>query len=147
MSDRELGQWILPQPEPKKKYVRIPEPVPLRTVPFGYKRSEEKGWLDPIPFELEALEKARVHVKKYTYKEVAAWLTTTTGRSITPDGLIKRFQYETRKKRRAKTYRRLARLYQEALKRAQRYESLYDEGERVDFFDSDLYKHIRDTDV
>ena len=146
--NRDLGQWILPQPTPKKKYVKIPELVKVHNVPFGYKRDEEEpGWFIPIPLELDALEKAKKHVKTYTYVAVAAWLTTTTGRSITPDGLKKRINSEAVRRRRVTAYRRLAKRYKEALAKAEKYEKFFNEGEQVDFFDSDEYCHIRDSDI
>ena len=80
--DRSLGKWKLPQPtdlkdEDKKEWIQIPRIA--RTVPFGYKINEnDRELLDPIPYELEALELARRHVKQYSLRQVANWLTTKT---------------------------------------------------------------------
>ena len=81
MSERDLGAWILPQPKAKETYVPIPK---IRnTIPFGYRQDEEDpSLLQPIPTELEALELAKKHLKQYSSRQVAAWLTTTTGRTI-----------------------------------------------------------------
>lgn len=121
MYTRGIGTWVLPQPEDTKEYIKIPKFG--RLVPFGYKEDEEeKGWLVPIPFELEALEQAKKHLKNYSLREVAAWLTTRTNRSITAAGLKSRLEYEQSNKRKASAYRKLASKYEEALRKAKKYE-------------------------
>ena len=120
--DRGIGKWILPQPEDAIEYVSIPR-YRNSKAPFGYKIDEEnEEWLLPIPLELEALEQAKKHLKQYTYKEVAAWLTTRTKRSITPAGLRHRINNEQSSKRKASTFRELARKYERALRQAEIYE-------------------------
>ena len=75
-----------------------------RTIPFGYKQNEEDPEiLDPIELELEALELARKHIKQYSYREVANWLTTKTGRQISHVGLRKRLANEQQRKNKVKT--------------------------------------------
>ena len=92
--NRSLGKWKLPQPtdlkdEDQNEWIQIPRIA--RTVPFGYKlNDEDPDLLDPIPFELEAIEMARKYVKQYSYREVANWLTTKTDRFISHVGLRKR---------------------------------------------------------
>lgn len=120
MYDRGIGKWILPQPEDTKEYIKIPKFG--RLAPFGYKEDEEEGWLAPIPSELDALEEAKKHLKQYSLREVAAWLSRKTGRSITATGLKERIKYEQSNKRKASAYRRLALLYEEALRKAKLYE-------------------------
>lgn len=119
------GKWILPQPESAAKtgeYVSIPR-ITRVWVPFGYKVSEQDaGILDPIPLELEALEKAKKYLKQYTSREVAAWLTKVTGRYISHVGLLKRIKNEQQNKRKAITLRKWAAKYRQALEAAQRYE-------------------------
>ena len=91
--DRSLGKWKLPQPtdlkdEEQKEWMQIPRIA--RTIPFGYKINEDDAdLLDPISYELEAIELARKYVKQYSYREVANWLTTKTGRDISHVGLRK----------------------------------------------------------
>ena len=78
-----------------------------RTVPFGYKLNEEDSdLLDPIPYELEAIELARKYVNQYSYREVANWLTTKTGRTISHVGLRKRLIHEQQRKNKARTLRK-----------------------------------------
>jgi len=120
-----LGRWILPQPDIKeKKYIRIPKIG--AAPPFGYVDDpDDPLLLIPVPAELEALEKAREYIKQYSYRQVAAWLTTTTGREISHTGLVKRLDNEQGHKNRAKTYRKLAERYALYLKKAQEYEEKY----------------------
>lgn len=138
-----LGKWIMPQPENTTTYVSIPKFG--RVVPFGYKEGTEQGWLDPIPLELEALEKAKKHLKQYSLREVAAWLTTLTGRSISHVGLSKRIKHEQSRKRKSSTYRNLTKRYEEALRKAEEYEKRIGVKEEDSFFASDKYRKLRST--
>lgn len=141
---REIGAWILPQAPKTDKYVPIPKLG--RVVPFGYKQDEEdETMLLPIPLELEALEKAKKHLKQYSLRDVAAWLTKLTGRSITHVGLSLRIKDEQSYKKRATTYRNLAKRYQEALEKAEAYEKRVGSETDDSYFDSDNYARIRDT--
>ena len=91
--------WMLPKvPLKVKLWQRIPRVS--QYIPFGYEVDpEDNEWLEPIPKELELLELARKHVKQYTLRQVAAWLTTQSGKSITKDGLKKRLDVERKRKR------------------------------------------------
>ena len=66
--DRSLGKWKLPQPtdlknEEQTEWIQIPRIA--RTIPFGYTiNKDDKELLDPIPYELEALELARKYIKQ-----------------------------------------------------------------------------------
>ena len=61
-----------------------------RTVPFGYKVSEQDDkLLEPIPQELEAIEQAKQYLKSCSYREVAGWIERKTGRYISAPGLRK----------------------------------------------------------
>ena len=63
-----------------------------RIVPFGYKESEERGYLDSIPEEIEALDQAKNYLKTCSYREVSQWLHRKTGRYISHVGLRKRIK-------------------------------------------------------
>ena len=140
MNERSLGSWILPQPVEKERYVPIPQWRHTFVVPFGYETKEgDSDWLYPIKKELDALEQAKKYVKKYTYTDVAAWLTTQTGRSITGPGLKQRIKSEIGRHKRAGFYRSLARRYKEALQKAQEYEERLGKAEKTEFFDSDPF--------
>lgn len=140
MSNRELGVWILPQPRSKQKYIKIPRMYYHRFTPYGYVVDEQDPkWLIPVPLELDALEEAKKHVKKYGYRAVAAWLTTRTDRSITADGLSKRIKYERSHANKAAYYKRIAEEYKKALKNAEKYEKLCDKTDRSGWFEEEFY--------
>jgi hypothetical protein len=94
-----------------------------KSIPFGYKICEEDPEvLDPIPLELQALEKAKKYLKQYSSREVAAWLTKVTGRSITHVGLLKRLKHEQYYKTRIATLRKWAAKYKRAVEEIEKYE-------------------------
>ena len=107
---RSIGKWKLPQPtdiKEENEWIQIPRIA--RTVPFGYKQNEEDpDILDPIPTELDLLEKARQHVNQYSYREVANWLSTNSNRYISHVGLRKRLQNERQRKNQVASIRKLS---------------------------------------
>ena len=120
--NRSLGKWKLPQPtdlkdEDQQEWVQIPRIA--RIVPFGYKINEEdQDLLDPIPYELEAIELARKYTKQYSYREIANWLTKKTGREISHVGLRKRLMHEQQRKNQARTLRKWSEYAQKAIEKA-----------------------------
>jgi len=113
----DLGFWELPKPKKgkEKEWHVIARVSPIQ-VPFGYRiHPENDKLLEPIPHELEALELAKRHIKQYSYREVAAWLTTQTGRYISHMGLKKRIEVERRRKKVAAIKRKLAKRLEETL--------------------------------
>ena len=124
--NRSLGKWKLPQPtdlkdEDEKEWVQIPRIA--RTIPFGYViNKEDSELLDPVPYELEALELARKHVKQFSYREVANWLTTKTGRDISHVGLRKRLMHEQQRKNKARTLRKWSEYAKKAIQKAEEIE-------------------------
>ena len=121
---RSIGKWKLPQPtdiKEENEWVQIPRIA--RTVPFGYKQSEEDpDILDPIPVELDLLEKARKHINQYSYRQVANWLTSNTGRYISHVGLRKRLAHERQRKNTAKSLRKWAEYAEKAIAKAKEIE-------------------------
>jgi hypothetical protein len=117
---RSIGKWKLPQPtdiKEENEWVQIPRIA--RTVPFGYEQSEEDpDILDPIPTELDLLEKARAYTNQYSYREVANWLSTNSGRYISHVGLRKRLQNERQRKNQAKSIRQWAEYAEKAIAKA-----------------------------
>ena len=120
--NRSLGSWKLPQPtdlkdEDQNNWIQIPRIA--RIVPFGYKLNEEdQDLLDPIPYELEAIELARKYTKQYSYREIANWLTKKTGREISHVGLRKRLMHEQQRKNKARTLRKWSEYAQKAIEKA-----------------------------
>jgi len=122
--NRDLGFWELPKPN-KGEY-RVYHPivrVTSRHIPFGYYVDPENDQLFlPIPEELDALELAKKHLKQYSYREVANWLSTETGRSITHMGLKKRIAIEQRRKKASSIKRKLAKRLEKTLAEIERLE-------------------------
>ena len=120
--DRSLGKWKLPQPtdlknEEQTEWIQIPRIA--RTIPFGYViNKDDKELLDPIPYELEALELARKYIKQYSLRQVANWLTTKTGREISHIGLRKRLLHERQRKNKARTLKRWSEYAEKAIQKA-----------------------------
>ena len=120
--NRSLGKWKLPQPtdlkdEDEIEWIQIPRIA--RIVPFGYKVNEKDSeLLDPIPYELEAIELARKHIKQYSFRQVANWLTTKTGREISHVGLRKRLMDEKQRKNKARTLRKWSEYAEKAIQKA-----------------------------
>ena len=98
---RTTKDWKLPKPEETEEGYNWKPVVRVgRTIPFGYKQDEEdRDLLLPIPSELELLEKAKKFIKQYSYRQVADWLTTQSGRKISHVGLIKRIKIEQKVQR------------------------------------------------
>ena len=117
---RSVGKWKLPQPtDIKEENVWVQIPRIARTVPFGYKLNEQDpDILDPIPTELDLLEKARSHVNQYSYREVSNWLSSQTGRYISHVGLRKRLAHERQRKNTAKSLRKWAEYAETAIAKA-----------------------------
>lgn len=126
--DGVAGKWILPQPKnafSKGEFVSIPKVSKGKVVPFGYKINEDDPHqLDPIPIELEALEKAKGYLKRYSSRLVANWLTKVTGRYISHAGLLQRVKSEQNNKTKAASYRSWAARYKKALELAEKFESV-----------------------
>ena len=116
--------WTLPKPDfIDGEYVWKPVVRLGSHVPFGYRQDpDDRDILLPIPEELELFELAKKHLKRYSYREVAAWLSTQSGRYISHVGLYKRVKLERKRKTEAATQRYLAQRYKEALEKAERLE-------------------------
>ena len=108
--------WMLPRvPYKAKLWMRIPRLS--QYIPFGYEVDpEDEDWLNPIPTELELIELARKHVKQYSLRQVAAWLTTQSGKSISHYGLKKRLDVERKRKRITSIKRQYAKRLEKALR-------------------------------
>ena len=117
-----LGYWALPLPDIEgKQWKRIPKIS--RLVPFGYTLDpEDKDYFIPVAEELEALEVAKKHLRQYSYRQVANWLTQQTGRSISYRGLKKRIDIENRRRKVASVKRELARRLEKTLKEVSKLE-------------------------
>ena len=61
-----------------------------RTIPFGFKQSQDPNYLEPVREELDALRQAKEYSKTCSLRETATWLHRKTGRYISHVGLRKR---------------------------------------------------------
>ena len=61
-----------------------------RTIPFGYKLSEDSKSYEPVEKELELLDRAFEYVRTVGPAKAARWLSTASGRKISNPGLTKR---------------------------------------------------------
>ena len=70
------------------------EPIKIkkraRTIPFGFKQSNDPNYLEPIKEELDALKQAKEYSKTCSLRETASWLLRKTRRYISHVGLRKR---------------------------------------------------------
>lgn len=116
--------WKLPLPEETEdEYIWYPVVRVGRFIPFGYKQDpDDPDILLPIPEELELFEQAKKHLKQYSYRQVAAWLSEQSGRSISHVGLYKRVKIEQKRKTEAGNLRYLAERYKAALEKAEKIE-------------------------
>ena len=117
--------WKLPKPVAVDGEYEWQPVVRVGThVPFGYRQDpDDCDILLPIPEELELFEKAKKFIKQYSYREVAAWLSTQSGKYISHVGLYKRVKIEQQRKNEASTQRYLAQRYKEALQKAEKLET------------------------
>lgn len=71
-------------------------PVPLDrggNIPWGYKpHNRKKGWLEPIDECFVALVKAKKYLETCSYREVAKWVSQTTGHHISAMSLFRIMQ-------------------------------------------------------
>ena len=89
------------------------------TIPFGYKEDEDtKGYLAPIPEQIEALKVAEDLVigESISLQEACDWIEYETHRRISPPGLKKHID-----KKYGKREQRLARLGRESTSLLDRY--------------------------
>lgn len=93
-------------------------------VPFGYMEDpNDRDILLPVEKELELLEQAKVHLKKYSLREVANWLSTESGRYISHTGLNQRVKIETKRQAESAANRVLIKRLEKALEKARRLET------------------------
>lgn len=116
--------WRLPPPEDLgDEYEWRPVVRVGRVVPWGYEQDpNDEDILLPIPEELELLEEAKKYLKRYSSREVAAWLSEQSGRRISHTGLLDRVKLEARRKTQIADASYWAGRYREAAAKAERLE-------------------------
>jgi len=119
-----LGFWQLPKPikTNKKQWHKIVRLT--KKIPYGYELdSDNDKLLVPVEHELEALELAKRHLRQYSYRAVAQWLSKETGRYISHMGLKKRIEVEQRRRKASITKRKLAKWLEETLSEIEKLET------------------------
>jgi hypothetical protein len=118
-------EWKLPKPIDNGDHYEWKPVVRVgKVIPFGYAEDpNDKDILLPVPRELELLEQAKKHLKRYSYRAVAAWLSEQSGRVISHVGLFKRVRLEHKRQTEATNQRYLSERYKKALEKAERLES------------------------
>jgi hypothetical protein len=95
-----------------------------KKIPWGYElHPENDKLLVPIEHELEALELAKRHLKQYSYRAVAQWLSKETGRYISHMGLKKRIEVEQKRRKAYAIKRKLAKWLEETLAEIEKLEN------------------------
>ena len=117
--------WRLPKPDIiNGKKTWYPVVRVGRKIPFGYEQDpNDEDILLPIPEQLELYEDAKKHLKKYSYRDVANWLTTQSGRDISYVALNERVNRESRLKKDLANQRYYAQRYKEASDKAKKIEA------------------------
>jgi hypothetical protein len=119
-----LGYWQLPLPPKKHNKEWHPIVRVTQKIPFGYELDPDNDkLLLPIEHELDALELAKRHLKQYSYRAVAQWLSKETGRYISHMGLKKRIEVEQKRRKAATIKRKLAKWLQETLEEIEKLET------------------------
>lgn len=94
--------WDLPKPAKTpdgKSWIFSEIPRKGSFIPWGYDLNpNDTSILTPNIEQLETLEEAKKHLRRYSYRKVADWLTAKTGRKITAQGLKYRLDREYRLK-------------------------------------------------
>lgn len=117
------NKWDIPAPVKKAEYEWYPIMKTGYKVPFGYKLEEEGSLiLLPVPKELELLEQAKKHLKEYSYRAVANWLSEQAGRPISHVGLMKRVKSETQRAKQLTLLRSLEKKLRETIQKIERLE-------------------------
>ena len=117
--------WRLPKPDIiNGKKTWYPVVRVGRKIPFGYEQDpNDEDILLPIPEQLELYEDAKKHLKKYSYRDVANWLTTQSGRDIRYVAMNERVNRESRLKKDLANQRYYAQRYKEASDKAKKIEA------------------------
>ena len=106
--------------KPTKVWAIVPRIA--RTIPFGYYPDpEDPDLLIPNVRELEALERAKRHIRRgYSYRETAIWLEEVTGRTISHTGLKKRIDNDRIRVNRLESLKLQAKRIEEQIRKTEK---------------------------
>lgn len=122
-----MTKMKIPAPKPNEAdFTYTPLVRVGRVVPFGYKQDpEDPDVLLPVELELKLLEEAKIHLKRFSYRDVAAWISEESGRSISHMGLRNRILSEQKRRRTGTIQRQLVEQLKKAIKKAEKIENSY----------------------
>lgn len=125
MGDKKNPFFRIPTPDVTEDgYVFYPIVRVSRIVPFGYMEDpNDQDVLLPIEKELVLFEEAKKHLKHYSLRDVAAWLSKASGRSISHVGLSNRVKAEQSKEKAYIDAKRIAKKFKQAYGKAKRLEA------------------------
>lgn len=125
MADKKNPFFRIPAPDVTEDgYIFYPIVRVSRIVPFGYEVDpNDPDVLLPVTKELLLFEEAKKHLKQYSLRDVSAWLSNASGRSISHVGLSNRIKSEQYKEKEYIDAKRLAKRFKEAYKKAKRLEA------------------------
>lgn len=149
MSNKKADIFRIPAPFPGEEDFEYYPLVRIgRIVPFGYAQDpNDPDILLPVEEELRLLEAAKRHLKHYSLRDVSAWLSAKSGRSISHSGLQKRIQAEQLRAREYLDARQLAKKFRDAYHKARKLEAGR-LGKRVpteEELDDELYTGLDET--
>lgn len=119
------NQFRIPKPLRYQdgRYEWLPIVRVTKIIPWGYEQDpDDEMLLHPIPEQLELLEQAKMLLKEYSLRDVAAWLTEHSGRSISHAGLRNRIKLEYKRYEEAANLKHIAQRYREAYAKAEKIE-------------------------
>jgi len=125
MTNKKQELFRIPAPDKNDSQYKFYPIVRVgRIIPFGYRQDpEDEELLIPVEEELLLLESAKEHLKNYSLRDVSAWLSTKSGRSISHVGLQKRIKAEQYKAKEYIDAKRLAKKFRDAYQKARKLES------------------------
>lgn len=149
MKDKRANLFRIPAPDVTEDgYIFYPIVRVSRIIPFGYMEDpEDPDVLLPIEKELVLFEEAKKHLKQYSLRDVAAWLSKASGRSISHVGLRTRVLAEQNKEKEYIDAKRLAKKFRQAYHKAKRLEAsrLGKREPTNEEIDQELYSSLSET--
>ena len=122
-----MSKLRIPAPRGEEEgFIYIPIVRVGRTIPFGYRQDpDDQDVLLPVEKELKLLEDAKKHLRRFSLRDVSAWLSEESGRYISHMGLSNRIKCEQKRSRASTIQRQLVKQYEQAIKKAKRIEESY----------------------
>lgn len=112
-----------PHPNEEEDFEYMPIVRVGTNIPFGYMQDpNDEDILLPVAKELDLLNQAKRYLKQYSLRDVAAWLSEHSGRSISYRGLLYRVNIEKKRARETENKKYLISRLEKAIKKLERLE-------------------------